>query len=85
MTTMLLVLFEKDEANFLNHLFEATSAFATVGVSAGVTPGLTAASQLVLVVTMFLGRVGPLTLLLGLAGSSQSADFEYPEERVTLG
>lgn len=85
MTTMLLVLFEKNEANFLNHLFEATSAFATVGVSAGVTPGLTAASQLVLVVTMFLGRVGPLTLLLGLAGSSQSADFEYPEERVTLG
>ncbi len=84
-TTLLLVLFEKNEAAFLNHLFEATSAFATVGVSAGLTPGLSAASQLVLVVTMFLGRVGPLTLLVGLAGSPQSAEYEFPEERVTLG
>lgn len=84
-TTLLLVLFEKNENLFLNHLFEATSAFATVGVSAGVTPNLSAASQLVLVVTMFLGRVGPLTLLLGLAGNAQSAEYEYPEERVSLG
>lgn len=84
-TTLLLVLLENNEAAFLNHLFEATSAFATVGVSAGVTPGLSGASQLVLVLTMFLGRVGPLTLLLGLAGNAPTANYEYPEERVTLG
>jgi len=84
-TTLLLLLFEQREAAFLNYLFEATSAFATVGVSAGVTPGLSGASQLVLVVTMFLGRVGPLTALFALARQSSPVFYQYPEERVTLG
>jgi trk system potassium uptake protein TrkH len=84
-TTMLLVIFEHDEAAFLDHLFEATSAFATVGVSAVGTQNLKPESQFVLIVTMFLGRVGPLTLLIGLAGSQKTTSYDYPTERVTLG
>lgn len=84
-TTLLLVLFEQQEARFLDHLFEATSAFGTVGVSAGVTANLTTPSKLVIIVTMFLGRVGPLTLLIALAGRPSLAEYDYPQQRVTLG
>jgi trk system potassium uptake protein TrkH len=84
-STMLLVVFEQQPHRFLDQMFEATSAFATVGVSAGITSELTVPSQLVIIVTMFLGRVGPLTLLIALAGRMHEARFEYPLERVTLG
>ena len=66
-------------------MFEATSAFATVGVSTGLTGDLSGASQLVVIVTMFLGRVGPLTLLLALTRRSDTAWYQYPQERVALG
>ncbi len=84
-TTMLLVIFEQNESLFLDHLFEATSAFATVGVSAVNTQTLTVPSQYVIIVTMFLGRVGPLTVLIGLAGQTKQPNYDYPVERVMLG
>ena len=85
--TMLLAAFE-DEKNWtlVDLLFEAASACGTVGVSTGLTADLSVPSQFVLVVAMFLGRIGPLTLLLGLARQNPgTSEFEYPEERVTLG
>lgn len=85
MTAGLLVIFERRPELFIDHLFEATSAFATVGVSAGITPHLTMPSQMVICVVMFLGRVGPITLLLAMATSANHAEYDYPEERVSLG
>lgn len=84
-STLLLVVFESRPINFIDHLFEATSAFATVGVSAGRTPALQHPSQFVLIATMFIGRVGPLTLMLAMATRPSQAEYEFPEERVTLG
>lgn len=84
-TTMLLVVFEDRPDRFLDHLYEAASAFGTVGVSTGITPELTVPSQLVIVATMFLGRVGPLTLLLALAGEPKTSRYDFPVERVPLG
>lgn len=84
-TTILLVLFERQPALLVDHLYEATSAFATVGVSTGVTPKLSTPSQLVIMVAMFVGRVGPLTLLVGLGRRAIDARYDYPYERVTLG
>ena len=84
-TTILLVLFERRPDLLVDHLYEATSAFATVGVSTGVTPQLSPPSQFVIIVTMFIGRVGPLTLLMGLGGRHADARYDYPDERVTLG
>ncbi len=84
-TTILLVLFERKPEAFLDMMYEATSAFATVGVSAGITSQLTDASKIVIAVTMFLGRVGPLTLLLAMSGRTKEISYEYPIERVTLG
>ncbi|MCE5292497.1 MAG: hypothetical protein LLG14_25135 [Nocardiaceae bacterium] len=66
-------------------LFEATSAFGTVGLSTGITPGLPTAGQLVLVGLMFLGRVGPIALASALALRRKERRFEYPEERPIVG
>jgi trk system potassium uptake protein TrkH len=83
--TLLLVMLENEPAKFLDHAFEATSAFATVGLSTGITAGLTTPSKLVLVAAMFIGRVGPLTMLLALARPGTQPKYEYPTERVALG
>ena len=85
-STLLLTMFEAESFSFLDIMYEATSAFATVGVSTGITGYLTPASQLVVAATMFLGRVGPLTLLIALAGRSRTtSQYQYPQERVSLG
>lgn len=84
-TTGLLVIFERRPDRFLDHFYEATSAFATVGVSAGVTADLSLPSRLLICVVMFLGRIGPITLLLAMVAPSDSTRYDYPEERVSLG
>ncbi len=66
-------------------LFEVTSALATVGLSANVTPGLPQAGQLLLVALMFLGRVGPVTLASSLTLRSTSRDYRLPEGRPMIG
>ncbi len=70
----------------LDHaLFEVTSALATVGLSANVTPGLPESGQLLLVVLMFLGRVGPLTLASSLTLRSTFRAYRLPEGRPMIG
>ena len=66
-------------------LFETISAFATVGLSTGITGDLPAAGQLCLVVLMFLGRIGPLTLGSALALRERRASYELPKERPVIG
>lgn len=66
-------------------LFEAVSAFATVGLSTGITPGLPDAAKVVLVLLMFLGRLGPLTLGTALALRDRRILYEYPKERPAIG
>lgn len=84
-STLLVVLFENRQDIFLNHLFEMTSAFATVGVSTGITADLTTPSHWVIIFTMFIGRVGPLTALIALTNRGPSYRYSYPEESVNLG
>ena len=67
------------------HAFEAVSALSTVGLSLGTTASLSAPSKVVLCALMFLGRVGPLTLVIAIFRSRRSgAEYEYPEETVVL-
>lgn len=84
-STLLVVLFENREDIFLDHLFETTSAFATVGVSTGITAELTTPSHWVIIFTMLIGRVGPLTALIALSNRGPSYRYRYPEESVNLG
>jgi trk system potassium uptake protein TrkH len=83
--TFLLVLFEPEQERFLDLWFEAASALGTVGLSTLGTDRLRPASQVVLIVTMFVGRVGPLTLLMALARKRADLHYAYPSERVMLG
>ena len=66
-------------------LFEVTSAFATVGLSTGITPDLPAAGHLILVVLMFVGRVGTIATATALALRSRPRFYRYPEERPIVG
>ncbi len=70
---------------FLDFLFEATSALATTGLSTGVTPTLSTGGRIVIIVLMFIGRVGPLTLAAILLGKSARPRLHYPEEDVMIG
>jgi trk system potassium uptake protein TrkH len=66
-------------------LFETVSAFATVGLSTGVTAELPPAGQTLLIALMFLGRVGTITVATGLALRSRRTPYRYPEERPIVG
>jgi trk system potassium uptake protein TrkH len=70
---------------FSETLFEAISAFATVGLSTGITPRLSSAGDAVLMGLMYLGRVGPLTLAVALVLREHDQRFRYPEERPLVG
>jgi trk system potassium uptake protein len=81
-TIMLLL---TDNAPFLPTMFEVVSAFGTVGLSMGLTPSLTAVGKVIIIVVMFIGRIGPLTMALALGERQESARFTYPSERVMVG
>jgi len=66
-------------------LFEAVSAFATVGLSTGITDDLPPVGQLVIICLMFVGRVGPITAATALALRRKQTPFRYPEERPIVG
>jgi trk system potassium uptake protein TrkH len=65
--------------------FEVFSAFGTVGLSLGMTAKLNAVGKIVIVLTMFIGRIGPLTILYALSREKAFGKFEYVEERVMIG
>ncbi|MBD0335474.1 MAG: ATPase [Cyanobacteria bacterium Co-bin13] len=82
--TTLLSLFDP-EFRFIQLLFETVSAFATVGLSTGITADLTPISKLLIIVTMYVGRVGVLLLIASLLGDPQPSVIHYPEEDVLIG
>ena len=74
-----------DGLPLLRALFEVTSAFGTVGLTLDVTPHLSLFGKLLIVVVMFLGRVGPITLVLALSARYKPRRYAYPEEDIALG
>jgi len=66
-------------------LFEVVSAFATVGLSTGITAGLPDTGKMLLIALMFVGRIGPLTLASALALRDRGRGYELPTERITVG
>ena len=70
---------------FLTYVFEAVSAFGTVGLSMGVTPTLTTIGKLIIIVLMLLGRVGLLTVAYVVTSRRVAAPYRYGEEKVMIG
>ena len=84
---MVSILSLTEKADLLTVLFEVTSAFGTVGLSLGITPTLSDVGKMAIILTMFAGRVGPLTLafVLSQKKNKQTAHIKYPDERITIG
>jgi trk system potassium uptake protein TrkH len=70
---------------FVEYLFETISAFGTVGLSMNVTPTLNEIQKIAVILMMFAGRVGPLTLAFSLAAVSSKREITYAEETVMVG
>ena len=70
---------------FVEYLFETVSAFGTVGLSMGVTPDLNAAQKAAIILMMFAGRVGPLTLAFSFSRKAMTKSLTYAEEGVMVG
>lgn len=70
---------------FVAVMFEAVSAFGTVGLSHGITPDLSTPGKIIVTLAMYVGRLGPLTIALGLAMRERRAVYRYAEERVRIG
>jgi trk system potassium uptake protein TrkH len=82
---VVLVLTVTEKFGFLNLLFETVSAFGTVGLSTGITPGLSVAGKLIITAVMFIGRLGPLILVLSLTQRQQPSAYRYPQDEVRIG
>ncbi|MCP4591298.1 MAG: hypothetical protein GY842_11160 [bacterium] len=65
-------------------LFESVSACGTVGLSTGLTPRLTIPGRVIIMLAMFAGRIGPLTLLVALSGGAAPGRYEYPQEHPVI-
>ncbi|WP_202976406.1 TrkH family potassium uptake protein [Anaerophilus nitritogenes] len=84
--TMILSITDNNHS-FIEIFFEVTSAFGTVGLSLGITPTLSTMGKILVIFTMFAGRVGPFTIALALARMQQKNKrlIKYPEEKVIVG
>lgn len=83
--TMLLTITERGHSSFLEANFETVSAFGTVGLTMGLTPKLTYLGRIIVGLTMFAGRVGPLTIAVALAQKRHKSPIRYPEEKIIIG
>jgi len=80
-----MILATTEDASFLKILFEATSAFGTVGLSMGLTGHLTVAGKLTIIFLMFMGRLGPLTLTYALGPKPGRALYRHAEGKIIIG
>lgn len=83
--TFILVVAEKGES-FIDLLYEATSAFGTAGISTGVTQRLDIIGKIVIIICMYIGRVGPLTIIFALTKrKKKKINYKYPEGKLLIG
>lgn len=82
-SSLLMYLFEPDKGA-LRILFECVSAFGTVGLSLGLTPLLTDASKILLIVLMFIGRMGILSVLFAVFKKTKTSVYRYPKENIVI-
>jgi Trk-type K+ transport system membrane component len=85
MTALLILLITEPGIPVVSLLFEITSAFGTCGMSLGVTSELSTFGKVIIMILMFIGRVGLISFLFTLGGKSRKIHYHYPKERVIIG
>ena len=88
MSTLLLltmILLAVEQSNFLDTFYEMTSAIATVGLSRGLTSALSPVGKLIVILTMYLGRIGPITFALAFNSNAPSENISHAESKVIVG
>ncbi|MBS4217957.1 TrkH family potassium uptake protein [Bacillus sp. FJAT-49711] len=81
----ILLLSITEDASLISIIFEVASAFGTCGASMGITPSLSGFGKTILILLMFIGRIGILSFLFIMANNEKEPDFHYPKERVIIG
>ena len=81
---MILSINEKS-ATFEQIVYEVLSAFGTVGLTMGITPNLQSISKVTIICIMYMGRVGPLTVMLALSNKHEKINIKYPEGKLLIG
>lgn len=71
--------------SFLAAIFEVTSAFGTVGLSTGITSMISDPGRVLMCLVMYIGRLGPLTLIMALTSQMKRINIQYPEEHIMIG
>lgn len=84
-SSTLILSYTEPHTPFLKLIFEEVSAFGTVGLSTGITPYLSDAGKLVITLSMFIGRIGPLTLAIFLSRRIMSTRYKYPDVNIMVG
>ena len=80
-----LISFLEPNLEFITILFEVISAFATVGLSMGITAGLSTGAKLLLVLAMYIGRVSVLMVIAAIIGDTRPSSLQYPKENLLVG
>jgi len=83
--TVTLILSITEPFDFLTLMFEVVSAFGTVGLSTGITPQLSVLGKVLIMMTMFVGRVGAITLTLAFGQRLKTYNVRYPEGQIMVG
>lgn len=85
LTMMIFILLQFEPFDFEKVVFEAVSAFGTVGLSMGITGMLSAGGKIIIIMLMYLGRIGPLTLIFAISAMRQKVSYQYIEEKISIG
>lgn len=85
MTALLILLITEPGVPVVALLFEITSAFGTCGMSLGITSDLSSTGKVIIMVLMFIGRVGLISFLYTLGGKTKKPHYRFPKERVIIG
>lgn len=73
------------KADFMTCLYEVASALGTVGLSKNLTPSLSVIGKIIIIIAMYIGRVGPITMAVGFNMKSKKTLIEFPEEDILVG
>ncbi|MDD6770928.1 MAG: TrkH family potassium uptake protein [Inconstantimicrobium porci] len=85
MCVVMILSFTETGVTFEEILFESVSAFGTAGLTMGITTKLSLVGKIVIMITMYCGRLGPMTVMLALVKRKQNSVYQYPEDKILVG